>query len=285
MIIKKISVTMLAIILPVLIYGQKLPNVQPNSVRAPENIKIDGRASEVDNQFQAYNNATNIFYTISNDDKNLYLTLQATDHTVINKILGGGIVFTIDTSDEKNSKNGMKIIYPILDMHNRVWVDLKDQPQGNSGPEALKADSIMNVKNRDLANKSKTIGIAGIKGLDTLISVYNHDGVKAAATFNRQLFFTYELSIDIKKLGLNLNNETKFNYNIKLPGVDMVAVYAASGQATSVTPQGFVVPVGPLPGFTEEYFEKNLPSLPYKVHVIDFTSSTNFSGKYTLAKK
>jgi len=285
MTLKQLPIILLILIYPVLIYGQKLPSVQLNGVRAPNSIKIDGKATEWNSQFQAYNHAVDIFYTISNDDRNLYLTVQATDHTIINKILGGGIVFTINTNGENNFKNAITITYPILDMHNRVWVNLKDQPDPGLTALAIakRADSIMNIKNREFSEKSKIIGTVGIKGLDTLISVYNHDGVKAAGGFNNKLFFTYELSVSLEKLGLDINNPKMFAYNIKLPGVDMVALYAASGQATTMTPNG-VVPVGPLPGFTEAYFDKNLPSLPHKVRQIIFTTSTSFWGEYTLAK-
>lgn len=48
-----------------LLYGfsvgaQKLPNLQQSSMRAPANIKIDGKPIEW-GQYQAYNRATEIF--------------------------------------------------------------------------------------------------------------------------------------------------------------------------------------------------------------------------------
>ena len=36
-------------------HAQKLPKVQKTSIRAPENIKIDGKANEWDNKYQAFN--------------------------------------------------------------------------------------------------------------------------------------------------------------------------------------------------------------------------------------
>ena len=38
--------------------AQKLPNVQATSLRAPANIKIDGKATEWNDKFQAYNHST-----------------------------------------------------------------------------------------------------------------------------------------------------------------------------------------------------------------------------------
>jgi hypothetical protein len=282
MFFKCLFVVLPAIIFPGFIYAQKLPNIQQISLRAPVDIKTDGKASEWNNIFQAYNHTIDIFYTLSNDDENLYLTVQATDHNIINKILGGGIILTINKADQKKIKEGVSLTYPILDVHNRVWVNLKNQSQMTN----IQADSMTTIKNTEFANKSKVIGVTGLKGVDTLISVYNHDGIKASATFNNKLFFTYELSVNLKKLGLNINNPIKFSYNIKLPGVDMVAIYAAAGQATTIaegTP--YIIPIGTLPGFSEEYVEKNQPSWPYKVHQSIFTTSTDFWGEYTLAKK
>jgi hypothetical protein len=267
-------------VIPVITYAQKLPGIQQRSLRAPSNIKIDGKPTEWNNKFQAYNHATDVFYTMANDDDNLYLIIQATEHTNINKILGGGIVLTINPSNQKNIKNAISITYPLPDIHNRVWVNLKYQPASQT-----EADSIMNIKNTDYANVSKLIKVTGIKSLDSLISVYNHDGIKVAGAFNNKLFFTYELSISLKQLGLDINASEKFSYNIKLPGVDMAAVYNAAGQATTLAAGVYVVPIGPLPGFSDEYIKNNQPSFPYKVRIESFTSPTDFWSEYTLAKK
>jgi len=67
--------------------AQKLPAVQKESVWAPITVKIDGKAAEWGNKFQAYNSSTEIYYTISNDDNNLYLAIKAVDPDIINKFL------------------------------------------------------------------------------------------------------------------------------------------------------------------------------------------------------
>lgn len=80
--------------------GQKLPNVQKNSLRAPSTLKIDGKPDEWNN-FQAYNNATQVSYTLCNDDENLYLVIQTRESDVVNKIMGGGIALSIQKSGKK----------------------------------------------------------------------------------------------------------------------------------------------------------------------------------------
>ena len=91
------------IMFPYLTYAQKLPNMQTANVPAPANIKIDGKANEWNNQFQAYNKATSVFYTVANDDDHLYLAIQAADIVIVEKILSGGITINLKRSDKKNS--------------------------------------------------------------------------------------------------------------------------------------------------------------------------------------
>jgi len=56
-----ITLSALLLIASLTVNAQNLPNVQKVSVRAPANIKIDGKASEWDDKFQAFNHATDIF--------------------------------------------------------------------------------------------------------------------------------------------------------------------------------------------------------------------------------
>src|SRR5471030_539366 len=52
--------------------AKKLPDIQPTDLYAPSNIKIDGKTTEWEDKFQAYNRATDVFYTVANDNNNFY---------------------------------------------------------------------------------------------------------------------------------------------------------------------------------------------------------------------
>src|ERR1700733_5354334 len=96
--------------------AQKLPNKQETSLRAASNIKIDGKYTDWGNQFQAYNHATDVFYSMANDDKNLYLIIKATDATAILRILVGGISFSITpVNKNKTRDNTVVLTYPIIE--------------------------------------------------------------------------------------------------------------------------------------------------------------------------
>ena len=211
--------------------AQKLPNVQVNSVRAPANIKIDGKATEWNNKFQAYNHATDIFYTVSNDDSKLYLIVQAPDRSVINKIMSGGITFTVQTLGKKTDKGGISVTYPLFDKKNIPFIppvfgvrrgpgDEIATPAGSynrvNDSKDFKSDSMMRIFNKSLTDYSKFIGVTGIKTLDTLIAVYNVDGIRVAELFDNKICYTYELAIDLKLLKAKMSNASKFAYHISI---------------------------------------------------------------------
>lgn len=215
--------------------AQKLPNVQTGSVHAPANISIDGKTTEWHNKFQAYNHATDVFYTVSNDDTKLYLAVQAADNLVINKIMNGGITFTIQKSGKKTDKDGISITYPLFDKKNRPFVprmfgNNRPAPRGGdieiistdggaissvNNSKEFESDSIMRVYNKSLES-SKFIRVTGIKTVDSLISAYNTDGVMVAEQFDNKMRYTYELAIDLKLLGLQASDASKFAYHIAI---------------------------------------------------------------------
>jgi hypothetical protein len=178
---KIISFTLCFLLGTGLCLAQKLPNKQENSAWAPANIKIDGKTDDWNNQFNAYNPGAAIFYSIANDDQNLYLVIQAKQQDVINTIISYGFALTLQTSDAKNDKSKVIISYPIFDVNNKAL----RFSIGHADTNAAARTVLMNSRNALLAGRFKSIGIYGINGLDTL-SVYNEKGVKAASGFNEK---------------------------------------------------------------------------------------------------
>jgi hypothetical protein len=79
---KKISLSLLATLAFLQANAQKLPQVQQVSLRAPANIRADGKNKEWGTQLQAFNNATGIFYSMANDDENLYLVIYSNNFDI-----------------------------------------------------------------------------------------------------------------------------------------------------------------------------------------------------------
>lgn len=259
--------------------AQKLPNKQETSIYAPAIIKIDGKATEWNNKFEAYNNATDIFYTICNDNNNLYLTVQATDDYIINKLYGSGITFTIDLSGKKDKKQAIVITYPVWDKDNKFHANTAAKPtiKPDSPQTVRKADSFMNVVNRQMNDRSKLIRVNGVKGIDTLISVYNEDGIKAAAAFDNKMIYTLEIAIALKYLNLDTNNPAKFAYNLK---IDPLKGSFDNVTRTQEMRNGHLVTV------THSLGRRLTAGNPVDDDLLkNIRSATDFSGEYTLAKK
>jgi len=192
--------------------AQKLPEVQPAAVWAPANIKIDGDANEWNYKFQAYNKTAGIYYTLSNNEDHLFLTVQATDPDMINKLVAGGLTLTIQKSGKKNDKDAARIIYPYFTKKNRPYFNIKAE---QAYSPVLK-DSVVKADNKQLDYLMKTISVSNISGVDTLITVNNENDIKVAEAFNNKLVYTWELSLGLKQLGINPASASKFAYHISI---------------------------------------------------------------------
>jgi hypothetical protein len=245
--------------------AQKQPQIQEGSVRAPDNIKIDGKLSEWINtpDLQAHNAADRIFYTVSNDDNNLYLTVRGQGNFVSEKILTDGLIFTISHSVSKKTREkdagNVSIKFPLLadSTQDKIVIpifhtgDYTKDPIGNRKV----IDSLVTKANKRLTAALKEIQVTGIKEItDPIISIFNTDGIKAWAQFNAETKYVYELAIPLKCLGLTIDNPVKFSYNIKLE-----------------------VPPDPHPDFGA-----NMDPDPHDNYV---NTTTDLWGKYILVKK
>lgn len=173
----------LLLLLPVLSsHAQKLPGVQNLSVWPSADIKIDGKVTEWGDKFQVYNKATLIYYTIANDNENIYLVVKVRYPNVIDKVLRGGISLTLNHSLSKKDASAVTVTYPVLqDAEGSTVINLFNTKFGVLSTDG--EDNSLNGLNQALAAKSKSIGIAGIKAIpDEEISVYNDLGIKAASS-------------------------------------------------------------------------------------------------------
>ena len=202
------------------LYAQHLPGIQKGSLHAPANVKTDGKATEWRNKFQAFNNATEVYYTLANDDKNLYLAIQAVKPTIIAKALRGGIVFTINHSTGKSDKQPVVVSFPIYDSGKdglQITQSINKKISDTRDTVIIKreTDSLMNITNKLLSEKLKKIKVLGTKPvIDTFISVYNEEGFEAAARVDHKRACTIEIAIPLKYLGLPVDKP--FAYNVKL---------------------------------------------------------------------
>lgn len=189
-------------------HSQNIPKEQQAGLRAPSNIKIDGKPTEWNNQFQAYSKSTGFFYTVANDDRNLYLVIYVKNLTTMKKFGQKGITFTIQKSGKKVFNDAISLTYPTT----RLTFNYLGDPYSTTT-----ADSLTEKSNKSMQNNYKEIQVSGVAGIDT-ISIYNEYNIKAACLFDNQRTLTYELAIPLKALGLSPDGPIKFAYNIRLNG-------------------------------------------------------------------
>lgn len=257
--------------------AQKLPNIQKESIWAPANVAIDGKATEWGN-FMAYNKATQISYTLCNDNENLYLAVQTDQSAVTNKIMKGGITLLIQKSGAKKGKDAMSINFPVCGKTKPIFVTHRkgDLPPPKELADHI-ADSIMHVNNNKLASNEKWIRTQGLTNIDTLISIYNTDGIRMANAFDLRKVYTCELSVNLKCLGLETNNIPKLAYHIIIKG--------ESGSNRSNTPMFTFIRGTNADGTPKTQAQLNEATA--QVNAIDqmLNSTTDFWGEYTLARK
>ncbi|GAB3923380.1 hypothetical protein [Mucilaginibacter myungsuensis] len=293
------KVAFAATLFTTVVNAQKLPSKQEVSLRTPAAVKIDGKATEWDNKLQAYNNATEFSYTLANNDTDLYLTVRCALPSVIRRIMNGGISLNIHKSGKKNDPAAIGVNYPVFDAGMRFSPMFKPMnvvagangavmvtsvvrvAGGASGSSFSTAgfggggerpltepitDSLMGVNNTRFADRAKNIGIKGIAGMDSTISVYNDEGFKAAGKFDNLMVYTYELQVPLKSLGLSAADATKFLYQLKINEVQQRGVTIVNGG-------------------------NGVPGTVEAIRSVTFTSgatmgqdATDFWGEYKLAK-
>jgi len=273
-------------------YAQKQPQIQDASVYAPANIKVDGKLNEWQNPFinpqkfngflSAFNTTNRIYYTMANDDKNLYLTVRGLGNGVSKKLLAGGMTLTISHA-EKNKRakdpSNVAITFPmpqdpkttaeIMGEINQIQDYLDDTVANRKDIDTVNA-----IANKWIIKAAKEIRIIGVKEItDPVVSVYNTEGIKAAMQFIK-VQAAIEIAIPLKYLGLSVDNPS-FSYNIRID-----AVPEASGGA----PVKINISA-PVPDVEKMTFgpDARVPAVnPNSAYA---WNPTDFWGEYTLAKK
>jgi len=187
-------------------YAQKLPNKQEGSLKAPTNVKIDGKVGEW-GDFKAYNSATGLYYTLANDGQNLYLILKAANPIAIEKLFGGGISLYLNNPNNVAKDARAAITYLAVNKTSRMAI------------AELKKDTIANdLKkiNNAIASSLKTIIV---KNLDDVkgdsIPVYNDYGIMAASHLVNTKTYTCEISVPLKNIKSFINSQSVINYTLQ----------------------------------------------------------------------
>jgi hypothetical protein len=242
--------------------SQVLSSIQTKSVKIKSIIKIDGYKNDWNNQFEAFNKSVGIHYTLANNSDKLYLIIKAETEQVINKIISQGVTFIV-----KNEKQNFSFSYPVYEKEKRpLFLSIKQRKILYKNNKNTQHDSLKNSFNSKLTENLLKIGITGISSIkDSLVTIYNQEGIRANGKFDNQVNYILELAIPLELL----NIKEKFNYTIQLNGVPgKVEIISTSiGDRITYTRHGENWMVGKA---TPENYALAYPS--------------SLSGTYTLAK-
>lgn len=277
----KLYFAALLIFLSINLKAQKVPDIQTTGLNAPLNIRIDGKNNEWGESFAADNKRTSLVYSLANDDKNLYLVIKGIGAANINKIMLGGITFNVNPDGKKREKESLSITYPLVKRAPRGQGGGRGGNFGGGGGQnrtqltTAQRDSASLVNHKAQLTTVKEIKVSGFKSItDTLISIYNEYGVKAAASFDSKGVMIYELAVPLSLLELSVDKPKEFAYQLKVNGLVMSGFGGAGGNNGGGRGGNFGGGGG---NFGGNGGGGNAMQ--------DIMSPTDFWGKYTLLKK
>ncbi len=249
--------------------AQKLPAVQTASLHAPANIKVDGKPTEW-SKMQAYNPTAEVYYTIANDDKKLYLIFQSKNDNMLAKLVNGGITFLVQRSGKKTDDGAVGVKFP--------YMQNKDQMVGfgwNADEGGNEKSLFAKAMSKRMSDKIKWIYTKGMLGKDGPIPIYNNEGIMAGAALDSKGVYTCELTIDLNILGLSTAPPAKFAYHVIINGApNKYGAPLNLEKAGAVSRDGSPV--------TEAALEM-AKQMVQKQHA-ETIGTTDFWGEYTLAK-
>jgi len=259
------------------VFAQKVSSTQQGNMWVPQGIKIDGKLSEWGTALQAYNKTVKLWYSIANDNKYLYLAIKSDDLNYNPKILAGGISLTINTADRKRDKDAYIITYPIISRSGGLGRGGRGR-RGGFGQDQDKPDTAAIVaQQRQTLATGKEISAIGFKEItDTLISIYNEYGIKAASGIDDKGNYTAELAIPLAILKIPAGQK-EIAYNIKVNGLQLDMVKLGGNIRISGDGGGFGGRGGGGGGGFGGFGVRDTPDSD------DITIATDFWAKYALA--
>jgi hypothetical protein len=261
----------MSFLLPATILAQKNTDISAG-IKAPAGARADGKLTEW-GTLPAYNKSTSLHYTLANDATNLYLAINTTDQTTINKILGGGITLVINKEGKKKDKDAVEIIYPMGSRGGMRGMRMGGRG-GRQGDNAVDTAALVATRKQAVTGM-KELSVIGIKDItDTLVSIYNTYGIKTGINIDAHGDFSYELAVPLKLLELDPAKNIELAYNIKVNGITMGGGNReggrreGGGRANGGGGGGMVMISEPSMGGP----------------MMDLMTPTDFWGKYKLAK-
>ena len=176
-----------------------------NTKWAKTAVQADGSLNDWQDSLSLFNDATKLYYSLANDNNNIYLALRSSSREDLTKILAGGISFSANIESKK--KDPPTVIFPVLDRTPGKNRNIKEQPEEQEMQKQVLA-------------RIKDIKVTGFKEIiDGGISLQNMYGIRASAAFDKNNNLVQEIIIPLSLLNLSIAKNELVTYNIKVNGL------------------------------------------------------------------
>ncbi|MES2278807.1 MAG: hypothetical protein V4592_22440 [Bacteroidota bacterium] len=217
---KTLIKTSLTVCMGMGLLAAKAQSVQESGVWAPVNVKTDGKLTEWNNTLEATNKTVDFSYTMANDDKKLYISIKSPNQQTTNKIMAGGIDFTINTEGKKKDKDAFILTFPLVNRAAMRGQRGQRGPGGGGGQPGQPDTAAINAMRKAAVESVKEVKLKGFKEIpDSVISIYNEYGIKAAIAYDANGSLICELAIPFDQLGISLDKTKEIAYNLKVNGI------------------------------------------------------------------
>jgi hypothetical protein len=184
---------------------------QLHILKAPVNVRVDGKLNEWGDTLAYSDQKSNIHYTIAHDDTMLYVAVNAANEQTLRKIMRGGITVSVNPEGKKHKT--YSVTYPVADGKNSAMMlseGLTDEPRR---PNLLQSTSIR---------------VSGFKDVESeIITTANTYGFKAAFNVDQNENLGYEIAIPLKMLDIK---KKELAVNIEVNGIQHPANRAEAGR-------------------------------------------------------
>lgn len=155
-------------------------------------VAIDGKATEWKIPLDYYDDKTKLNFSISNDTKNIYFCVRATEDETQKGIIRNGLRIWIDTTGGKKDQAGLQ--FPIIQSHEKEEGSSTKSSESSESAGASAAHSLK-YKYAGLPKQIKLSGFTGVPG--GLAEVPNIYGINACLNWDTNNIMIYEACIPL----------------------------------------------------------------------------------------
>jgi hypothetical protein len=226
--------------IPFLSIAQDNLNVWQNSP-----VKIDGLSDEWIDNLRYYDDETQLYYGITNDENNLYLCFFTANQMMQMKMFRSGV--TIEIKTKSKPKRTASILYPKKDTSTFQMRSkpAEGEPQGERQQNQNAGGQGRNMTKRFLENNPTFVS----EGFVTLKGTYpttNENGISLAINWDEKRRMSYEIVIPLKEIfgeGFSLDEVSKNEIKLKV-SIEAMEIPSQSGQRPAGGQPGGHMPQG-----------------------------------------